>query len=59
MKLFHPCAVFKLVLSGEYFLVRKAAVFDWQQSTMHMRVQFVKVYDECGDVLLAIFATHE
>ena len=59
MKLFHPCAVFKLVLSGEYFLVRKTAVFDWQQSTMHMRVQFVEVYNECGDVLLAIFATHE
>lgn len=59
MKLFHPCAVFKLVLTGKYFLVRKATVFDWQERTVDVRVQFVKVYDECGDVLLAIFATHE
>ena len=34
MKLFHPCAVFKLVLTGEYFLVRKATVFDWQERTV-------------------------
>lgn len=59
MKLFHPCAVFKLVLTGEYFLVRKATVFDWQKRTVDVWIQFVKMYNESGDILFTIFATYK
>lgn len=38
MELFHPRAIFELVLSGEYLLVRKPPVFDWQKRTMHVRI---------------------
>ena len=34
MKLFHPLAELVLVLSGEYLLVRKLAVLDWQKNAM-------------------------
>ena len=56
MKLFHPLAELVLVLSGEYLLVCKAAVFDRQQRTVYMRVYFIEVYNEGGDVLLAVSA---
>lgn len=56
MKLFHPLAELVLVLSSEYLLVCKAAVFDRQQRTVYMRVYFIEVYNEGGDVLLAVSA---
>ena len=59
MELFHPCAIFKLVLSGEYLLVRKPSVFDWQKRTVYVRIQLVQMYNECGDILLTVLATNE
>ena len=59
MELFHPRTVFKLVLSGEYLLVRKATVLDWQKRAVNMGIRFIQMYNESGYVLFAIFATHE
>lgn len=59
MELFHPFAVLELVLSGEYLLVRKLAVLDWQKRTVDVRVQLVQMYNESGYVLLAVSAAHE
>ena len=59
MKLFHSCTIFKLILTGEDFLVRKATILDWQKRTVDMRVQFIQMYNECSDVLLTISATNE
>ena len=59
MELFHPRAIFELVLSGEYLLVRKLPVFDWQKRAMHVRVQLIEVYNEGGDILLAVSTTNE
>ena len=59
MELLHPFAVLELVLSGEYLLVRKLAVLDWQKRTVDVRVQLVEMYNEGGYVLLAVPAAHE
>ena len=59
MKLFHPLAELVLVLSGEYLLVRKLPVFDWQKRAMHVRIQLVEVYNEGGNILLSVSATNE
>ena len=59
MELFHSRTIFKLVLSGEYLLVRKPSVFDWQKRAMHVRIQLVQMYNECGDILLTVLATNE
>ena len=45
MKLFHSCTIFKLILTGEDFLVRKATILDWQKRTVDMRVQFIQMYN--------------
>ena len=59
MELFHPLAELVLVLSREYLLVRKAVVLDRQQRAVYVRVHFVEMYDEGGDVLLAVSAADE
>ena len=59
MKLFHSCTIFKLILTGEDFRVRKATILDWQKRTVDMRVLFIQMYNECSDVLLTISATNE
>ena len=59
MELFHPRAIFELVLSGEYLLVRKLPVFNRQKRAMHVRVQLIEVYYEGGDILFAVSATNE
>ena len=59
MELFHPFAVLELVLSGEYLLVRKLAVLDWQKRTVDVRVQLVQMYNEGGYIQLAVSAAHE
>ena len=59
MELFHPRAIFELVLSGEYLLVRKLPVFNRQKRAMHVRVQLIEVYYERGDILFAVSATNE
>ena len=59
MELFHPLAKLELVLSGEYLLVCKLPVSDWQKRAMYMRIQFIEVYNEGGDILLAVSATNE
>ena len=48
MELLHPFAVLELVLSGEYLLVRKLAVLDWQKRTVDVRVQLVEMYNEAA-----------
>ena len=59
MELFHSRTIFELVLSGEYLLVRKLPVFDWQKRAMHVRIQLVEVYNEGGNILLSVSATNE
>lgn len=59
MKLFHALAEFIFVLAGKYLLVRKLPIFDWQQSTMHMWIQLIQMYNERRNILFTISATNE
>ena len=59
MELLHPRAIFEFVLSGEYLLVRKFSVFDWQQGAMYMRIQLIQMYNECRNILFTISATNK
>ena len=59
MELFHSRTVFKLVLSGKYLLVRKAAVLDWQKRAMYMGIDFVQMYNEGSDILFTVSATYK